>query len=84
MHGVSFINDFITNSNKINENFKISILNINFDNTHGSINKLSIKKIFNFCKIMFKPFSTLSKKDINYIYFSLTPTGLGFIRDLFL
>ena len=44
VHGVSFINDFITNSNKINENFKISILNINFDNTHGSINKLSIKK----------------------------------------
>lgn len=82
-HGVSLINQRIIENDIINKSFESDLLKIDFSAKHSSLNKLSIQKLFKFFSLSLKLFIKLRRNNYNAIYFTLTPTGPGFLRDLF-
>ncbi|UCG26878.1 MAG: glycosyltransferase family 4 protein [Bacteroidales bacterium] len=82
VHGVSTINQYITDSTYINEGFELHILPIRFSKTIEGLRRKRpvkiIKAIGLFLRLVYRIITI--KPDL--IYFSVMPVGLGFIRDL--
>jgi glycosyltransferase involved in cell wall biosynthesis len=81
-HGVSILNKIIYESDMVNKGFERILLPIKFSNTHEDINKVTIKKLINMFLLNVKLFITILIKKPDCIYFTLTPIGSGFLRDL--
>lgn len=82
IHGVTAINDFIYRNLNLDNDVSITLNKLQFSDTHKSLNKISIKKILYFLRTVLKLFIKLSFKKTDYVYFTITPSGVGFIRDL--
>ncbi len=82
-HGVSLINQRIIENDIINKSFESDLLKIDFSTKHSSLNKLSVQKLFKFFSLSLKLFIKLRSNNYDAIYFTLTPSGPGFLRDLF-
>ena len=83
LHGVSTVNKFIAGSALINEGFEIKIISINYSNDLNQLDSFSVRKIFKLVSLIFKVLFNLIVFKPNYVYFSIVPLGVGFIRDSF-
>jgi glycosyltransferase involved in cell wall biosynthesis len=82
VHGVSMMNKITVDSSKIQDAFDTKTIPLNYTSEIKGIGKFSWKKIAVFFKIYKTLISTLRQFKPDVIYFTLTPTGLSFYRDL--
>jgi len=82
IHGVTMMNDITVNSLKLKEVFEAKVLPMNYTTEIKGIGKFSWKKLFSFVINYFKIIRSVIKIKPDLIYFTLTPTGLSFYRDL--
>lgn len=82
VHGVTTINKYVYTSSIINEKFKIDLLEINYSDEISQLNNINIFKLFQHLILGFRLLTKLYKNKPDIIYFTIVPTGIGFIRDL--
>jgi glycosyltransferase involved in cell wall biosynthesis len=81
-HGVSILNEIICESSVINDGLCQNILPIRFTSNHQDLNKINIKKLFALLMLILRLFWRLLSYRPDIVYFTLTPSGVGFLRDL--
>ena len=81
-HGVSVLNEIICESTVINDGLCQNILPIRFTSNHQDLNKVNIKKLFSLFLLTIQLFWRLLSFRPNIVYFTITPSGIGFLRDL--
>lgn len=81
LHGVSTVNRFISESSLINNGFQTKTININYSDDLNQLERISLKKFFKLISLLFNVFSNLVFFKPRYVYFSIVPLGVGFIRD---
>ena len=81
-HGITFINNVINKFFKDNEN--VIIHDVNFSNKINEIGIFSINKIIINFKIIFSSWKMIIFKNPKKIYFSLSMSRIGIIRDFIL
>ncbi|RIA08219.1 glycosyltransferase involved in cell wall biosynthesis [Flavobacteriaceae bacterium MAR_2010_72] len=84
VHGASLINKSILESPIINEKFNFIVLPLKFVNTIEEIGKASLIKAWMFIKIVSKLMYTLLVNKIDLVYFTISPIGFAFYRDVLL
>jgi len=82
IHGVSKINQFIFESDVINQGIEKSLLKIDFSRNIQDLRKFTLKKILIAICLFFKLIIRVRKFKPDLVYFSLMPVGIGFLRDL--
>ncbi len=82
-HGVSSVNQSVFNSKIINSNLDRDLLKISFSANHGSLNKMTFKKFFLFLFLSFDLIKKMTINNYDLVYFSIAPSGIGFLRDSF-
>lgn len=80
-YGVTILNKNILEGS-IKNHFLLDIIPINTAKQQNKINRLAFKKLFYFIKIIFVLLSKLISNRYCFCYFSLTPTGIGFYKDV--
>ena len=83
LHGVSTVNKFISASSFINKKFEIKIISINYSDDFNQLENISFVKIYKLISLIFQVLFNLIVFKPNYVYFSIVPLGIGFIRDSF-
>lgn len=83
LHGVSTVNKLISSSPLINEGFETKIININYSEDLNQLDSISLMKIFKLLSLIFQVLYNLIVFKPNYVYFSIVPLGIGFLRDSF-
>lgn len=81
VHGVSVINQWIIDSEKINEDILIDSVNLATARTIQDIGKQGLAKYFTLIKIYFKTFLKLLSNRYDFMYITLSPIGSAFIKD---
>ncbi len=81
-HGVSVLNEIICESTVINDDLCQNILPIRFTSNHQDLNKVNIKKLLSLFLLTIQLFWRLLSFRPNIVYFTITPSGIGFLRDL--
>lgn len=81
-YGVTIINDKIA-SDILARCFKADILAINTSKSLEDIDKISFAKAGTLLKVWFTLLFKLINNHYDFCYFTLTPTGVGFYKDLF-
>ncbi len=81
IHGVTQINSYIKASSLINNTFDIVYLGLSFGNI-GNIGKSSLKKIVKMVTYLFKLLFLLIKHNPKLVYFTISPIGMPFYRDV--
>lgn len=81
-HGVSVLNEIISDSKVINDGVEKSILPIRFTNNHQDLNKVNFSKLIAMVKLAIKLIMRLRKFRPDVAYFTITPSGVAFLRDL--
>lgn len=84
IHGASTINKIIVDSKIINDAFNIILLPLSFVKSVDDIGKVSFKKLFFLLKVIATLIKTLFSKQIDLVYFTLSPIGFAFYRDILL
>jgi hypothetical protein len=82
IHGASKVGDTILNSNIIQSNFDVKSLKIQSSESIESIGKFSLGKIARTIKLFFQVFYKLMVFRPQKIYFTVSPHGFAFYRDL--
>lgn len=82
LHGVSKLNEVVFESPIINSNLEKKLLKIEFSKNLTQLNKFSIMKLVNLLILWIKLFKELLFNKPDYIYFTITPTGGSFYRDV--
>ena len=83
IHGASLMNSYLMKSDLINNNFNTQTVNLQFASSIKDIEKFSLNKIFKaiyYAVVIFKKSVTI-KPDL--VYFTLSPSGYAFYRDVF-
>ncbi len=83
VHGVSVMNTNILNSELIRKEFDIETLDLKFGKTIQDLEKFSLKKLSKAITYSFEILFRMIKKKRSIVYFTFTPTGIGFYRDAF-
>ena len=83
VHGVSYINNEIKNSERINKKLDVIYYDYRFSNNISTIGKLKFKSILYFLKNIYGVLKILSKEK-REIIFTLVPVGIAFYRDFLL
>ena len=83
VHGVSQINEQVFKLGIFDTDIQKSLIQLKFSDKLNELQKFNLKKVFRFCKIIFQLTNRLYKDPPDFIYFSIMPHGIGFIRDLF-
>lgn len=83
IHGVSAVNKFISLSSSINQGFETKIIKINYSDDFNQLDNISFMKIIKFIRLIFQVLFNLIVFKPNYVYFSIVPLGIGFLRDNF-
>ena len=81
-HGVTKINHLLFKSEIINKKFDCTAIPLNYSEKISDIGKFNIKKLLILVKTALHLFYSLAFKRINIVYFTITPAGNGFFRDL--
>lgn len=84
VHGVTMMNELTVKNKALLEAFETHIIPMNYTTEIKDLRKFSFKKVSRFIKIYFQLVITLFKFKPEVIYFTLTPTGKSFYRDLFI
>jgi len=82
IHGASMVNLAITQSKEINNVFDLIVLPLNFVKKIDDIGKASFLKVWYFIKIIFKLLKLLITKRFDLVYFTISPIGYAFYRDV--
>ena len=82
LHGVSKINHLLFSSEQINKKFECIAIPLNFSETLSDIGKFSFKKLTILVKTILRLIHFLAFKRIDIIYFTMTPSGSAFFRDM--
>ena len=81
IHGASVMNDCIKKSNDINNQFHCTFINLSTSKKINQIGHFSISKIILFINIFIKTFYHLLFKKFDLVYVTISPFGIGFIKD---
>lgn len=82
VHGASTINKIIVDSKIINDAFNLILLPLSFVTSLDDIGKASFRKLFYLIKVIVNLIKTLITNKIDLVYFTLSPTGFAFYRDI--
>ena len=82
VHGASLMNEKLIYSDKINKLFCLNIVKLSFANDIADIGFLSFRKVNLMFKYFFKILLKLLVFRPNIVYFTITPTGNSFYRDV--
>lgn len=83
LYGVTLLNKKILEGSAA-ENFSLDSVAINTAKRQDAIGRVRLDKVFNFIKIMIEVLKKLIRNRYHLCYFSLTPTGIGFYKDMIL
>jgi len=81
VHGASVMNEIAVSFFDGSSDFENYTIVLKFSRTLSDLRKPSLYKFFSVFIIFFKVFQQLTLRRPNLVYFTLTPTGSGFIRD---
>lgn len=82
VHGVSMMNEITLNSDEIIKLFNTKVVPLNYTKEIKGIGKFSFKKVLTFFRIYKNIIKALIKFKPDIIYFTLTPIGNSFYRDV--
>ncbi len=82
--GPSVINESVIQSLSLNPEFECDVFPINTSNHIQQINRFSLKKVSVLFTMSFKLIRRLLNRKYHLVYMSLTPTGIGFLKDFIL
>lgn len=82
VHGASMMNKFLLDSQIVNQTFDKEVMNLDFVSAVSDIGKISIKKIFKTFSFSYKLLKTLYRNKFDLVYFTLSPVGGAFYRDV--
>ncbi len=83
VHGAALMGNYVKSSDKINESFECSYINLSASKSIGSIGKLGIKKAFFFIQLLFSTIKMLVKNKYDVCYVTITSNGTAFYKDFF-
>lgn len=83
LHGVSYINTLVFESNLINRDINKSLLKINFSKSIADIDKLSSCKVFIFIALQVRLIYRIVRYRPDFVYFTIVPKRNSFFRDVF-
>ncbi len=84
IHGASKVGDMIVNSQSIKDAFKAKFIKIKSSDHLSQINKFNSVKLFYFIELFFRTCKLLLTFRPSIIYFTVSPFGFAFYRDLML
>lgn len=84
VHGASLVNKTLVDNEKIKLKYELDILEIQLANNMEDLGGFSIRKIINAFNIFFKLFKKLFKNNYDLVYFTLSPLGFAFYKDVVL
>ncbi|MEZ4801584.1 MAG: glycosyltransferase family 4 protein [Gelidibacter sp.] len=82
IHGAAKVGDTILKSKKINQEFDARYIKIKSSITLSEINKFKVLKLYFFAELFFKVIYQLIMFRPQLIYYTASPCGLAFYRDL--
>lgn len=82
IHGAALRNQFITKSELINNSFDIKVLPLTFAKDINDLESISVRKILKMFGFLFLLLISLIKFQPDCVYFTLSPVGNSFIRDV--
>ena len=82
VHGASLINKLLVESELLNKKYLIDVLPIQIANKMEGLGSFSIAKIFGAISIYFKLLSKLLSNRYDLVYFTLSPLGFAFYKDV--
>ena len=83
VHGASMMNSYLINSKKINSNFNVRVINLQFAKSIKELREFSLLKIYKAIIYYFKIFTNIISFNPDLVYFTITPFGFAFYRDCF-
>ena len=81
VHGVSIMNSYLVNSEKMATRFDFDVVSLKFGRTIGDLNGFAFRKVLKAVGVTGKIIAKMCRRRYSLIYFTLTPTGFGFYRD---
>ena len=81
--GVTYINDFISNRSKINNNFNVRSIKMSYSKNIRELGKINYFKFFKVIIYSIKLIRELFVFHPNLVYFQISHTRIAFLRDLF-
>ncbi|MCX8491994.1 MAG: hypothetical protein ORN54_13100, partial [Cyclobacteriaceae bacterium] len=82
VHGSATISEFLVNSKTLNSFFTIKVLPLHYAKSMKDLGWISFSKIFRMFSIMIRLIQNIREFRPVAIYFTLTPFGIGFYRDI--
>lgn len=82
IHGASLRNLSLVKSNYLNNQFNIQLLPIKFAKTINDIGSFNFSKVLKLVKTSFQLTGKIVSNRFSFVYFTLSPTGGAFKRDL--
>lgn len=82
VHGASLINKLLVESELLSKKYQIEVLPIQIANKMEGLGSFSIAKIFSAISIYFKLLSKLFSNSYDLVYFTLSPLGFAFYKDV--
>ena len=82
IHGASLMNKYLLDSKPLSKKYFIDKVNLDFTSKISNIGKFSFDKLFKMIVILFKIFKKLVLNKYDLIYFTLSPVGGAFYRDV--
>lgn len=84
IHGAAMVGKFIKESKLINSTFDADYINLSTSTNLRSLRRGGIGKLLIVLSIQYKVFLALISKHYDLLYMTLTATGPGFYKDLFI
>lgn len=82
IHGVTMMNRYLCESSHLQSHFSIKVLPLSFSNSLLDIEKFSLKKVMRFFFFQIRLIKTIVSFRPDLIYFTFSPRGFAFYRDL--
>lgn len=83
VHGASLMNKHVVESRLLQESFETDVINLQFARNMKEIEKFSIRKVLRVFLFAWQIVEKLSRFRPDLIYFTLSPRGFAFYRDVF-
>lgn len=82
VHGVTQMNDYIVKSRYLREKMDLSVVSLNFASSIKDVGVARPAKFLLMLKVIFKLIRAIIKLKPKTVYFTISPTGKAFYRDL--
>ena len=83
LHGASMMNNYLTKSKILNQNFNIEVINLQFSKSIHELEKFSFIKVLKSFHYGIMIVRKMIKFKPHLVYFTLSPKGYAFYRDGF-